>query len=208
MTLKLTQVTVFSSTSQNPLNHRPQAAFFGTDATKEFTPSTMPTLERLERQFLREGTLPGKPAALLRLMVLTPKGELQRRQQPLQKVTHPFFMAPYSEYPLLLGFSLLGLLGGTVNYLHEGFLGLSAEPFLLLLLLVVLRWCGDLEFLGSQPALYTGAVRRNLLLGILLFILSEVMIFFALFWALFHSALNPSPELGGVWPPLNLLLLE
>ena len=144
-------------------------------------PTTMPLRERLILSFAGEA-LPGKPApSLLRLLVLTPAGELQRRQLPLQKVTHPFFMAPYSEYPLLLGFSLLGLLGGTVNYLHDGFMGLGAEPYLLLLLLVTLRWCGDLEFLGSNPALYNGTVRRNLLLGILLFIVSEVMIFFALF---------------------------
>jgi hypothetical protein len=141
----------------------------------------MPTLERLNCQFTG-GALPGNSApSLLRLLVLTPAGEIQRSRLPLQKVTHPFFMAPYSEYPLLLGFSLLGLLGGTVNYLHEGFMGLGAEPYLLLLLLVTLRWCGDLEFLGANAALYNSAVRRNLLLGILLFIVSEVMIFFALF---------------------------
>lgn len=165
------------------------------------TPATLSTVERLQCG-------PQPSGDLLRLLVVTKTGEQLRSELPLQKVTHPFFMAPYSEYPLLLGVSLAGVLGGTVNYLHAGFLGLASEPFLLLLLLASLRWCGDLEQLGANPALYNGAVRRNVLLGILLFIVSEVMIFFALFWTFFHSALNPSVELGAVWPPLKLAMLE
>lgn len=51
-------------------------------------------------------------------------------------------------------------------------------------------------------------VQRNLSLGVVLFIVSEVMIFFGLFWAYFHSSLNPSVELGAVWPPKNLPVLE
>jgi hypothetical protein len=163
------------------LNYSHRAPLSGVNATWGKFPSTLPLLEALRLHYSGE-TLPGKPfPSLLRLLVLTPAGELRRSQLPLQKVTHPFFMAPYSEYPLLLGFSLLGLLGGTVNYLHEGFMGLETEPYLLLLLLVTLRWCGDLESLGANPALYNSSVRRNLLLGILLFIISEVMVFFALF---------------------------
>jgi len=35
-------------------------------------------------------------------------------------------------------------------------------------------------------------------LGMLLFIASEVMFFFAFFWGFFHSSLNPTPELGSL----------
>lgn len=142
------------------------------------------------------------------MLVVNAQDELQRAKLPLQLVTHPFFIAPLSETPLLLGLSLSGVLCGTVNYLHQGFFGLASEPFLLLFFLATLRWGGYLEQLGANPAIYGRAVRRNALVGILLFIVSEVMIFFALFWALLHSALNPSPELGSVWPPLNLQMLE
>ena len=38
-------------------------------------------------------------------------------------------------------------------------------------------------------------------MGMLLFIVSEVMFFFAFFWAFFHSSLAPVAEIGGVWPP-------
>jgi heme/copper-type cytochrome/quinol oxidase subunit 3 len=171
-------------------------------------PATTPLLERVRLWWELLNQPYGNRPALTRVLLVNAEDEKQRVRLPLQSLTHPFFIAPLSEVPLLLGLSLFGVLSGTVNYLHQGFMGLAAEPFLLLFLMATLRWCGYMEQLGANPAIYSGAVRRNLLAGILLFIVSEVMIFFALFWALFHSALNPSPELGSVWPPLHLLMLE
>ena len=44
--------------------------------------------------------------------------------------------------------------------------------------------------------------------GMLLFIVSEVMFFFAFFWAFFHSSVNPSIFIGGVWPPAYIVTLD
>ena len=52
---------------------------------------------------------------------------------------------------------------------------------------------------------HTGKVEKGLRLGIVLFILSEVIFFFAFFWAFFHSSLSPSPELGSAWPPSGII---
>ena len=35
----------------------------------------------------------------------------------------------------------------------------------------------------------------------LLFIVSEIMFFFAFFWSFFHSSIAPAYNIGGVWPP-------
>ena len=35
----------------------------------------------------------------------------------------------------------------------------------------------------------------------ILFIVSEVMLFFSLFWAFFHNSLSFAVELGGCWVP-------
>jgi cytochrome c oxidase subunit 3 len=40
-------------------------------------------------------------------------------------------------------------------------------------------------------------------MGMLLFILSEIMLFFAFFWAFFHFSLIPSVNIGAVWPPVG-----
>ena len=42
----------------------------------------------------------------------------------------------------------------------------------------------------------------------LLFIVSEVMFFFAFFWAFFWAALSPTPEIGSVWPPQGIDVLS
>jgi len=41
-------------------------------------------------------------------------------------------------------------------------------------------------------------------MGMVLFIVSEIMFFFAFFWAFFHSSTSPAIEIGGVWPPLGI----
>ena len=42
----------------------------------------------------------------------------------------------------------------------------------------------------------------------ILFILSEVMFFFAFFWSYFYFSFNPSFAIGCVWPPLFLITLN
>merc|ERR1712000_626332 len=51
-------------------------------------------------------------------------------------------------------------------------------------------------------------VQAGLKIGMLLFILSEVMFFFCFFWGFFHSSFNPSHAIGGVWPPMGLAVLD
>jgi len=51
---------------------------------------------------------------------------------------------------------------------------------------------------------HTRAVRDGLKWGFMLFITSEIMLFFGFFWAFFHSALNPAIEIGGVYPPTGI----
>lgn len=45
---------------------------------------------------------------------------------------------------------------------------------------------------------------RAIRLGFKLFIVSEAMFFFALFWAYFHYSLNPSIWIGAMWPPFGM----
>lgn len=41
-------------------------------------------------------------------------------------------------------------------------------------------------------------------MGIALFIVTELLVFFAIFWSYFHSALSPVVELGNAWPPMAI----
>ena len=44
-------------------------------------------------------------------------------------------------------------------------------------------------------------VQRGIRLGFILFVISEIMVFFSFFWAFFHSSLSPNVEVGCIWPP-------
>jgi hypothetical protein len=123
---------------------------FGTSTTSEFNaagatkaekeaylrglPATTPLLERVRLWWELLNQPYGNRPTLTRVLLVNAEDEKQRARLPLQSLTHPFFIAPLSETPLLLGLSLFGVLSGTVNYLHQGFMGLAAEPFLLLFL--------------------------------------------------------------------------
>jgi len=73
-----------------------------------------------------------------------------------------------------------------------------------LCLIILLAWftsiCREALLLGSHSL----AVQSGLRLGFILFIISEVALFFCLFWAYFHSSLSPAIELGSVWPSTGI----
>jgi len=53
----------------------------------------------------------------------------------------------------------------------------------------------------SNAGYHTNIVQKGLKLGMILFIVSEVLFFFAFFWAFFHFSLAPSVFIGCIWPP-------
>ena len=55
---------------------------------------------------------------------------------------------------------------------------------------------------------HTRRVRRGIVCGIVLFIVSEVCLFVSLFWAYLHNGLSPSVELGNEWPPRGVTSMD
>ena len=56
--------------------------------------------------------------------------------------------------------------------------------------------------------IYNVYIDRQYILGSILFILSEFMLFFSFFWAFFHSSVSPSIFVGNCWPPVNIYVLN
>jgi cytochrome c oxidase subunit 3 len=77
-----------------------------------------------------------------------------------------------------------------------------------MILFLMYCWWRDVIREGTFEGQHTESVQTGLKWGVLLFILSEVMFFFAFFWAFFHSSFNPSPVIGGVWPPIFMTVLD
>lgn len=59
-------------------------------------------------------------------------------------------------------------------------------------------WWRDVIREATFLGYHTKKVVEGIRLGIILFIISEVMFFFSIFWAYFHSSLAPTPEIGCV----------
>lgn len=118
---------------------------------------------------------------------------------------HPFHIVDPSPWPLTTAFGALGITFGSVLYFHEYNRGnfILVLGFLVLLSSMVFWW-RDVIRESTFEGFHTTAVQQGLKIGVLLFIFSEVMFFFAFFWAFFHSSLAPTMEIGGVWPPYGI----
>lgn len=122
---------------------------------------------------------------------------------------HSFHIVTRSPWPLISSLAALIFTFGMVMYMHNYNYGgyLSLLGFVIILLMMFVWWrdvIRESTFLGY----HTNKVQQGLRLGVILFIASEVMFFFSFFWAFFHASLSPSIELGSIWPPLGINVLN
>lgn len=122
---------------------------------------------------------------------------------------HPFHLVDPSPWPILASFSALLVTTGGVMYMHGYSGGGTLLAFgQLSLIYVASMWWRDVIRESTFQGNHTTPVQVGLRYGVLLFILSEIMLFFALFWAFFHSSLAPTIEIGAVWPPKGIQVLN
>jgi len=118
------------------------------------------------------------------------------------KTKHSFHLVDPSPWPLIAALGAFMFTTGMVLYMHRFFGGGQlALTGLFVILYVMYTWWRDIIREATFEEQHTFAVQRGLRLGMILFIVSEIMFFFAFFWAFFHSSLAPTFNIGGVWPP-------
>ena len=118
---------------------------------------------------------------------------------------HPYHIVDPSAMPLMASLASLFFTFGIVIYIHNYKSGFSLVCLgLFLLLLVLALWWRDVVREGTYEGRHTLKVQKGLRMGISLFIVSEIIFFFAFFWAFFHSSLAPVFSIGGVWPPVGI----
>src|SRR5882757_9929011 len=121
----------------------------------------------------------------------------------------PFHLVDPSPWPILLSFSLLNLTIGAVAYMH----GFSYGGYILTLGFILttygmILWFRDVIIEATYLGHHTKEVKNGILIGVLLFIVSEIFAFLSVFWAFFHSSLSPAIEIGGSWPPFCITPLD
>jgi len=137
------------------------------------------------------------------------KSLLERRKKFGKTQKHLYHMVTPSPWPFMGSLSALTLTIGAVMYMHSFMYG---KLFLILGLFSVIStmffWWRDVILEATFGGYHTKCVVAGLRIGMILFIISEVMFFFSFFWAFFHASLAPSIVLGGIWPPLGLQILN
>ena len=121
----------------------------------------------------------------------------------MSKAKHPFHLVDPSPWPILMSFALLMLTGGIVLHLHAKidavfFAGLAS------VFGCMYGWWRDVIDEAEHQHAHSKIAQIGLKIGMGLFIASEVMFFFAFFWAFFNSSLFPKEATGFVWPPKNI----
>ena len=113
---------------------------------------------------------------------------------------HPYHLVDPSPWPLVGSISAGLLATGGVLFMHGYGTWLMIVAVLMVLGTMAVWWRDVIR--ESIVGYHTKVVQLGLRYGMLLFIASEVMFFFAFFWAFFSSALFP---VGGIWPPKGVL---
>lgn len=118
-------------------------------------------------------------------------------------IRQPFHLVEYRPWPITSSIGAFTLAIGLASWFHgHGIMCLLVS--LTIIRLSIIQWWRDVIREGTFLGHHTRYVTTGLRWGIILFITSEVLFFFAFFWAFFHRRLAPTPELGCCWPPVGI----
>lgn len=112
----------------------------------------------------------------------------------------PFHLVDISPWPILASFSSLSITSRIIIWFH---INLITPLYLSLIFITIIAsiWWRDIIRERTITGHHTKTIISGLKLRIILFIASEVIFFFAFFWAFFHRRLSPTTEIGLIWPP-------
>nr|YP_009115234.1 cytochrome c oxidase subunit III [Wadicosa fidelis]AIZ97180.1 cytochrome c oxidase subunit III [Wadicosa fidelis] len=121
----------------------------------------------------------------------------------MEKHFHPFHMVNMSPWPLVVGFGALFMVVGMIKMFMFYDVSLLMLSFVMLFVVAMLWW-RDVIRESTFQGFHSSVVLKGLMVGMILFIVSEIFFFFSFFWAFFHSSLSPTIELGSYWPPMGI----
>jgi cytochrome c oxidase subunit 3 len=121
------------------------------------------------------------------------------------KTLHSWHIIDPSPWPLITAFGAFVITLSFGLYMHNYYNGgyLCICGFIILFYSTYMWW-RDVVREATLEEQHTYIVQRSLRFGMILFIVSEIMFFFAFFWAFFHSSLSPTFNIGGIWPPESI----
>ena len=125
-----------------------------------------------------------------------------KKSKKFRAERHGFHLVRPSPWPLLTSFGLLQLIIYILWIFHD-FKTTKIGLFLrlLYLALVIGMWFRDVVIESTFQGFHTSKVQELHRLGMILFLVSETMFFFSIFWCYFYMSISPSIWIGCTWPP-------
>ena len=133
------------------------------------------------------------------------------------EVHHDYHLVDPSAWPIVGSIAALFMFIGAVFWMNESYnffgLPVSGQPWVFLVgfalvLYTMAGWWRDVVKESVVQGHHKPVVKLGFRYGMILFIASEVMFFFAWFWAFFNAALFPLDISIGTWPPEGIISFD
>lgn len=118
---------------------------------------------------------------------------------------HGLHIVSASPWPLYSALSAFLFVLGMVLWMHN-FTSIPLISGIICLISTFIFWFRDIIRENVYMGYHTDRINACLRSGFILFLVSEVMLFFAFFWSLMHFSLTPSVFAGGIWPPQGIVI--
>jgi len=120
------------------------------------------------------------------------------------RIYHPFHLVTPSQWPILLSSGIGSLFICLALAWHS-----TDNKYLMFMALIftivsMYFWLKDVITESTYKGDHTSVVQRGIFFGFLLFVISEVFFFLAIFWGYLHNAIAPIFELGGLYPAFGI----
>nr|YP_010743023.1 cytochrome c oxidase subunit III [Anagonalia emeiensis]WEU75304.1 cytochrome c oxidase subunit III [Anagonalia emeiensis] len=116
---------------------------------------------------------------------------------------HPFHLVNNSPWPINSSIGVMTMTTGMVMWFHKTNLSLFIMGFIIIIVTMI-QWWRDITRESTFQGLHTKKVMMSMKLGMIMFIISEILFFSSFFWTFFHSSLSPTMEIGLNWPPSGI----
>nr|FAA04230.1 TPA: cytochrome c oxidase subunit III [Triannulata magna] len=120
---------------------------------------------------------------------------------------NPFHLVELSPWPLTSSIGALCMTLGLVSW-FQGYSLMMLYMSIILIVISMCQWWRDVTREATFEGAHLFKVTYGLSIGMLLFITSEILFFFSFFWAFFHMSYLPAIELGNMWPPVGIEILN
>jgi len=119
------------------------------------------------------------------------------------KINQPYFILNLRPWPILISINSFNFLISNIIIISFKFNFIRIRNLITIIIIRILWWrdiIRERTFQGNHNFYIINLIKFR----IILFIISEILLFISFFWNFMHNSLAPSIELGLNWPPKNI----